>query len=74
MVLGTKSDSSSDGGGRALKAVACSTLVGSNRRGRPGQRMIGLLADGSSMDAIQGLWNAGQLRLPASRFYRRSRE
>ena len=32
--------------------------------GRPRQKVIGLLGDGSSMYAIQGLWTAGQLRLP----------
>lgn len=34
--------------------------------GRPGQRVICLLGDGSSMYAIQGLWTAAQLRLPIS--------
>ena len=32
--------------------------------GKPGQRVIALIGDGSSMYAIQGLWTAGQLRLP----------
>lgn len=32
--------------------------------GRPGERVIALLGDGSSMYAIQGLWSAAQLRLP----------
>jgi benzoylformate decarboxylase len=32
--------------------------------GKPRQKVIGLLGDGSSMYAIQGLWTAGQLRLP----------
>jgi benzoylformate decarboxylase len=32
--------------------------------GKPAQRVIGLLGDGSSMYAIQGLWTAGQLQLP----------
>jgi len=32
--------------------------------GKPHQKVIGLLGDGSSMYAIQGLWTAGQLRLP----------
>jgi benzoylformate decarboxylase len=32
--------------------------------GSPGQKVIGLIGDGSSMYAIQGLWTAGQLQLP----------
>jgi benzoylformate decarboxylase len=32
--------------------------------GRPGERVIGLFGDGSSMYAIQGLWTAAQLGLP----------
>jgi benzoylformate decarboxylase len=32
--------------------------------GKPGQKVIGLIGDGSSMYSIQGLWTAGQLRLP----------
>jgi benzoylformate decarboxylase len=32
--------------------------------GNPGQKVIGLLGDGSSMYAIQALWTAGQLQLP----------
>ena len=32
--------------------------------GRPGEKVIALLGDGSSMYAIQGLWSAAQLRLP----------
>jgi benzoylformate decarboxylase len=32
--------------------------------GKPGQKVIGLIGDGSSMYAIQGLWTAGQLQLP----------
>jgi benzoylformate decarboxylase len=32
--------------------------------GKPHQKVIGLLGDGSSMYAIQGLWTAGQNRLP----------
>jgi benzoylformate decarboxylase len=31
---------------------------------RPGERIIAVLGDGSSMYAIQGLWSAAQLRLP----------
>lgn len=34
--------------------------------GRPGEKVICLLGDGSSMYAIQGLWTAAQLRLPVS--------
>ena len=29
--------------------------------GKPGQKVIGIIGDGSSMYAIQGLWSAGQL-------------
>ncbi len=32
--------------------------------GRPGERVIALLGDGSSLYSIQGLWSAGQLQLP----------
>ena len=32
--------------------------------GRPGERVIAILGDGSSMYAIQGVWTAAQLRLP----------
>jgi len=32
--------------------------------GRPGEKVIGLIGDGSSMYAIQALWTAGQLALP----------
>lgn len=32
--------------------------------GKPGQRIIGLVGDGSSMYSIQALWNAVQLQLP----------
>ena len=32
--------------------------------GKPAQKVIGLIGDGSSMYAIQGLWTAGQLELP----------
>lgn len=32
--------------------------------GRPGERVIALLGDGSSMYSIQGLWSAAQLKLP----------
>jgi benzoylformate decarboxylase len=31
---------------------------------RPGERVIALLGDGSSLYSIQGLWSAAQLRLP----------
>ena len=34
--------------------------------GRPGERVICLLGDGSSLYAIQGLWSAAQLGLPIS--------
>ncbi|HEY4970246.1 MAG TPA: benzoylformate decarboxylase [Steroidobacteraceae bacterium] len=34
--------------------------------GRPGEKVIGLFGDGSSMYSIQALWNAVQLRLPVS--------
>lgn len=34
--------------------------------GRPGQRIIALLGDGSSLYSIQGLWSAAQLDLPIS--------
>jgi benzoylformate decarboxylase len=32
--------------------------------GKTGQKVIGLIGDGSSMYAIQGLWTAGQLQVP----------
>jgi benzoylformate decarboxylase len=32
--------------------------------GRPGERVIALIGDGSAMYAIQGLWTAAQLNLP----------
>jgi benzoylformate decarboxylase len=32
--------------------------------GNPGRKVIGLIGDGSSMYAIQGLWTAGQFQLP----------
>jgi len=32
--------------------------------GKAGEKVIGLIGDGSSMYAIQGLWTAGQLQLP----------
>lgn len=32
--------------------------------GRPGEKVIAVLGDGSAMYAIQGLWSAAQLRLP----------
>jgi len=32
--------------------------------GRPGEKVIGVLGDGSSMYSIQGLWTAAQMRLP----------
>jgi benzoylformate decarboxylase len=32
--------------------------------GRPGEKVIALIGDGSSMYSIQGLWSAAQLRLP----------
>ena len=34
--------------------------------GKPGEKVIGLVGDGSSMYAIQALWTAGQLRLPVT--------
>ena len=34
--------------------------------GRPGEKVIALLGDGSAMYAIQALWSAAQLRLPIS--------
>jgi benzoylformate decarboxylase len=34
--------------------------------GKPGEKVIGVLGDGSSMYAIQALWTAGQLRLPVT--------
>src|SRR5262249_28163629 len=32
--------------------------------GRPGEKVIGLVGDGSSMYTVQGLWTAAQLQLP----------
>jgi benzoylformate decarboxylase len=32
--------------------------------GRPGEKIVAILGDGSSMYAIQGLWSAAQLELP----------
>ena len=32
--------------------------------GRPGEKVVAILGDGSSMYAIQGLWSAARLRLP----------
>jgi benzoylformate decarboxylase len=34
--------------------------------GKPGQKVIGLIGDGSSMYAIQGLWSASQLQMPVT--------
>ena len=34
--------------------------------GRPGDKVIAVLGDGSAMYAIQGLWSAAELRLPVS--------
>ena len=34
--------------------------------GRPGEKVIALIGDGSAMYAIQALWSAAQLRLPIS--------
>jgi benzoylformate decarboxylase len=34
--------------------------------GKPGQKVIGLIGDGSSMYAIQALWSAGQLQVPVT--------
>ena len=34
--------------------------------GRPGERVIAIIGDGSSMYAIQALWSAAQLKLPIS--------
>ncbi|MBV9882781.1 MAG: benzoylformate decarboxylase [Sphingomonadaceae bacterium] len=34
--------------------------------GRPGEKVIALLGDGSAMYAIQGLWSVAQLNLPVS--------
>jgi benzoylformate decarboxylase len=34
--------------------------------GRPGEKVIALLGDGSAMYAIQGLWTAARLGLPIS--------
>jgi benzoylformate decarboxylase len=34
--------------------------------GRPGEKVIALIGDGSSMYSIQGLWSAAQLGLPIS--------
>ncbi|HZF25198.1 MAG TPA: benzoylformate decarboxylase [Steroidobacteraceae bacterium] len=48
----------SGGLGHALPAAVGVALA------RPGQRVIAVLGDGSSMYSIQGLWSAAQLRLP----------
>jgi len=48
----------SGGLGHALPAAVGIAL------GRPGERVIALLGDGSSMYSIQGLWSAAQLKLP----------
>lgn len=34
--------------------------------GKPGQRVIGLIGDGSSMYSIQAIWSAAQLKLPVT--------
>ena len=34
--------------------------------GKPGQKVIALIGDGSTMYAIQGLWSAGQLQVPVT--------
>jgi len=34
--------------------------------GKPGEKVIAIIGDGSSMYAIQALWTAGQLRLPVT--------
>jgi benzoylformate decarboxylase len=34
--------------------------------GRPGEKVIAVIGDGSAMYAIQGLWSAAQLKLPIS--------
>jgi benzoylformate decarboxylase len=49
---------SSGGLGHGLPAAVGVAL------GNPGQKVIGVLGDGSSMYGIQGLWTAGQLQLP----------
>jgi benzoylformate decarboxylase len=49
---------SSGGLGHGLPAAVGVAL------GKPGQKVIALIGDGSSMYAIQGLWSAGQLELP----------
>jgi benzoylformate decarboxylase len=48
----------SGGLGHALPAAVGVALA------RPGERVIGLIGDGSAMYAIQGLWSAAQLSLP----------
>jgi benzoylformate decarboxylase len=50
----------SGGLGHALPAAVGVAL------GRRGQRVIGLLGDGSSLYSIQGLWSAVQLQLPVT--------
>jgi len=50
----------SGGLGHALPAAVGVAL------GRPGERVIALLGDGSSLYSIQGLWSAAQLRLPVT--------
>jgi benzoylformate decarboxylase len=49
---------SSGGLGHALPAAVGIAL------GRPGQRVIAVIGDGSAMYSIQALWNAAQLALP----------
>src|SRR5262249_15226820 len=44
--------------GHGIAAAAGVALAGT------GEKVIGLIGDGSSMYAIQALWTAGQLRLP----------
>jgi benzoylformate decarboxylase len=48
----------SGGLGHGLPAAAGVAL------GRPGEKVIALLGDGSAMYSIQGLWSAVQLQLP----------
>jgi benzoylformate decarboxylase len=48
----------SGGLGHALPAAVGVALA------RPGERVIGLIGDGSAMYAIQALWSAAQLKLP----------
>jgi benzoylformate decarboxylase len=51
---------SSGGLGHGLPAAIGVSL------GKPGRKVIGLIGDGSSMYAIQGLWSAGQLQVPVT--------